>query len=84
MIGPPDILEVYDMTREEILEEIVRYMVANSEDGVFHGTPRDAMERLSVSSGPLYDGLREMGITRVGRGRNANWHIPANIVERYC
>jgi hypothetical protein len=76
-------MEVLDMTQEEILEEVVRFMVSNSENGVFHGTPREIMEELGMSSGPLYDGLRHMGIARVGRGRSADWHIPDDIINRY-
>jgi hypothetical protein len=77
------VIEVLGMTQEEILEAVVRFMVSNSSNGVYHGTPRELMEELGVSSGPLYDGLRRMGITRVGRGQNADWTIPDDIIRRY-
>jgi hypothetical protein len=41
------------MTNEEILDEVLKYMVKNEVNGIFYGTPRDIMEELGVSSGPL-------------------------------
>ncbi len=71
------------MDQNQVLDEVIRYMVNNSVNGLFHGTPRDRMEDLAVSSGPLYHALYNLGITRVGRGRNATWTIPQNIIDNY-
>ena len=71
------------MDQNQVLDEVIRYMVNNSVNGLFHGTPRDRMEDLAVSSGPLYHALCNLGITRVGRGRNATWTIPQNIIDKY-
>jgi hypothetical protein len=71
------------MDQNQVLGEVIRYMVNNSVNGLFHGTPRDRMEDLAVSSGPLYHALYNLGITRFGRGRNATWTIPQNIIDNY-
>ena len=69
--------------QNDALAQIVKYMVENSVNGIFTGTPRDKMEEIGVSSGPLYNALKNMGITRTGRGRNATWTIPQNIIDTY-
>jgi len=68
---------------EEVLDRVLRHMVANQVNGVFTGTPRDIAEEVAVSSGPMYDALYAMGITRQGRGRTARWTIPQNIIIKY-
>ena len=71
------------MDQNRLLDAVIRYMVNNSVNGLFHGTPRDRMEDLAVSSGPLYHALYNSGITRVGRGQNATWTIPQNVIDNY-
>lgn len=68
---------------QEVLDRVLRYMVANQVNGVFIGTPRDTAEEVAVSSGPMYRALYGMGITRQGQGRTARWTIPQEIIERY-
>jgi hypothetical protein len=68
---------------QEVLDRVLRYMVANQVNGVFIGTPRDTAEEVAVSSGPMYRALYAMGLTREGQGRNARWTIPQNIIDRY-
>ncbi len=68
---------------QEVLDRVLRYMVANQVNGVFIGTPRDTAEEVAVSSGPMYRSLYGMGITRQGQGRTARWTIPQEIIERY-
>lgn len=71
-------------THQEILEEVIKYMVEKAnEDGVFSGSPREKMEELGVSSGSLYDGLKDSGIKRSGRAKTGKWTIPPSIIERY-
>ena len=67
----------------DILEDVLSYMVNNSVNGVFNGSPREEMEQLGVSSGPLYKRLYALGIQRNGRGRNAIWTIPPAVVAKY-
>ncbi|MDO8689898.1 MAG: hypothetical protein Q7R39_07780 [Dehalococcoidia bacterium] len=64
----------------DILDDILTYMVDNSANGVFKGTPR---EQLGVSSGPLYRALYALGIQRCGRGRQALWTIPPAVLAKY-
>lgn len=68
---------------QEVLDRVLRYMVANQVNGIFIGTPRDTAEEVAVSSGPMYDALYGMGVTRQGRGRTARWTIPQDIIDRY-
>jgi len=68
---------------QEVLDEVIRYMVEHQENGIFIGTPRTIAEEVAVSSGPMYDALYSMGITREGRGRAARWTIPQNIIKKY-
>jgi len=68
---------------QEVLDRVLRHMVANQIKGIFIGTPRDIAEEIAVSSGPMYDALYEMGITREGRGRTARWTIPQGIIKKY-
>jgi hypothetical protein len=68
---------------QEVLDRVLRYMVANQENGIFIGTPRTTAEEVAVSSGPMYRALYAMGITRQGQGRTARWTIPQEIIERY-
>ncbi len=68
---------------QEVLDRVLRYMVANQVNGIFIGTPRDTAEEVAVSSGPMYRALYGMGVTRQGKGRTARWTIPQNIIERY-
>lgn len=71
------------MKDNAVLENVLRYMVTNARDGVFEGSPREMMEDLDVSSGPLYHALYECGLRRTGRGRKAKWTIPQHIIDRY-
>jgi hypothetical protein len=48
---------------QEVLDRVLRYMVANQENGIFIGTPRTTAEEVAVSSGPMYRALYAMGIT---------------------
>jgi hypothetical protein len=57
--------------------------VKNSVNGIFIGAPREKMEEIGVSSGPLYNALYELGILREGRGQTARWTIPQDIIKRY-
>ncbi len=66
-----------------VRENVLRYMVENSKNGVVEGTPRDTMEDLNVSSGPLYHQLYDLGLRRNDRGRNAKWTIPESIIRWY-
>ena len=68
---------------QEVLDRVLRYMVANQENGIFIGTTRTTAEEVAVSSGPMYRALYAMGITRQGQGRTARWTIPQEIIERY-
>ncbi len=67
----------------EVLDQVIRYMVANQVNGIFIGTPRTRAEEVAVSSGPMYHALRDMGMIRQGRGRTARWTIPQDIIDRY-
>jgi len=51
----------------------------------FRGSPRGFMEipGQSVSSGPGYNALYDLGLTRTGRGPNAVWFIPPEIVRQH-
>lgn len=67
----------------DIIEKVLRYMVKHSKNGVFAGSPRAIMEKLDVSSGPRYERLYSLGLKRKGRGKNAEWTIPATILAKY-
>ncbi len=62
------------------IEMVMEYMVKNSVDGVFRGTPRKYMEQIGASSGPLYTKLKDAGFEQVGTGKNAQWVIPKKIL----
>jgi len=68
---------------QEVVDGVLRYMVAHQENGVFIGTPRTRAEEIAVSSGGMYRTLYAMGVTRQGRGQRARWTIPQEIIERY-
>jgi len=68
---------------QEVLDQVIRYMVENQVNGIFIGTPRTRAEEVAVSSGPMYRALYGMGITRQGQGRTARWTIPQDIIDRY-
>lgn len=65
------------------LDKIVQYMVAQSVDGVYYGSPRKKMESVTASSGTMYAGLAKLGIIREGNGKSAKWKIPPHIVAKY-
>lgn len=70
----------------EIDRKIVEYMVSNAKENVdgtgrFKGSPRGFMESVGVSSGPRYQALYDMEIRRSGRGANAVWTIPADLMR---
>ena len=67
----------------DALSQVIKYMVEKAVNGIFTGTPRDKMEEIGVSSGPLYTALKDMGIIRHGRGRTATWAIPQHIIDSY-
>ncbi len=67
----------------DTLDKIVQYMVAQSVDGVFHGSPRKKMETVTASSGSMYAGLAKLGIIRQGNGKAAKWIIPPHIISKY-
>lgn len=63
-----------------ILQKVVRAMVLDSQDGVYDGSPRKRlMEKYGSSSGPLYRGLKQLGIVRKGKGKTARWFIPKSV-----
>jgi hypothetical protein len=72
-----------DLPMPDQLDKIVEYMVSQSKDGVFYGSPRKKMESIGASSGPLYAKLEKMGIMRQGRGMSAKWTIPPHIITKY-
>lgn len=49
--------------------------------GTFLGSPPGFMERLGGNGGPLYDVLKQRGITRKGSGQRAVWTIPKKVME---
>jgi hypothetical protein len=72
------------MKQDYVLNEVLHYMMENSFDGIFHGSPRSKMEEIGVSSGPLYHQLKSLGIRRIGRGQKAKWIIPLEVfTKRY-
>ena len=64
-------------------EEVVREMLRQSVDGVFHGSPREIMEDVGTSSGGLYAKLVKMGFERRGKGKDAVWVIPKSILSQF-
>jgi hypothetical protein len=64
-------------------ENVLREMVRQSVDGVFHGSPRDIMEDIGASSGTLYKKLRSMGLEQKGKGKDSVWVIPKSILSQF-
>lgn len=65
------------------IEMVMKYMVKNSVNGVFRGTPRKFMEQIGASSGPLYTKLKDAGFEQVGKGKKAEWVIPQAILREF-
>lgn len=77
---------MFKRSLDEIIQEMVRLAVLQPDgSAVYTGTPRDFMEvpGKSVSSGPKYKALYGRGISRQGKGRNAEWTIPSDVVRIY-
>lgn len=67
----------------KVLEKLIRYMVKQSREGIFYGSPRKKMEKIGVSSGPLYQALKDKGFIRFGKGKSAKWKISQSIIDQY-
>lgn len=70
----------------EFVQKVVEFMVCCAQEnddgtGRFRGSPRGFMESLGASSGPRYQALYSLQIRRSGRGENAEWFIPADIMR---
>ena len=64
-------------------EDVLREMVRQSIDGVFHGSPREIMEEVGTSSGTLYKKLISMGLEKKGIGKESVWIIPKSILSQF-
>jgi len=68
----------------QIAVQVVQRMIASAANRgdalLFHGSPREIMEEISVSSRPLHKELYDLGLRRRGRGAAAVWEIPSAVV----
>ena len=72
-------------THHVVTQMILHAEILSDFSALFHGSPRRFMEvpGQSVSSGPGYKALYDLGLTRTGRGTNAVWYIPPEIVRQH-
>lgn len=70
-----------DQIAFQVVRRMIAYATSCGDILLFHGSPREIMEEVDVSSGPLYNKLYDLGLRRQGKGSTATWEIPSAVVD---